>query len=227
MPWPQTLLTFCAASCIATCAQAQDYVETSGLLDDDAFYRLVACGALPGQDCAKPMLRWQENRPIRVHLSRIDRAFLGGKKKRAQAALVRAVKHINAAQAAIRIEETQNTKDADIRVYFLDTDGTTPITGTGIEGVDGTTVRGAKVLVWSKSKTGQIDRARILFGTRLSIRHYESAMLEELIQALGLLTDIRNPAYDAVSIFSQDSNSAKTLGPQDIMALRRHYPIQE
>lgn len=52
-------------------------------------------------------------------------------------------------------------------------------------------------------------------------------MLEEITQALGFMTDIRNPAYDGVSVFSEDSNAAKTLGPQDIMALRRHYPPQE
>jgi hypothetical protein len=71
--------------------------------------------------------------------------------------------------------------------------------------------------------TGHIRRVAIVFSTTLDIRAYESVMLEELTQAMGLMTDIRNPYYDAISVFSQDANIAKRLGEQDIMALRRHY----
>jgi hypothetical protein len=201
-----------------------DYVETSGLLDDDSFYRLVSCGAAPKGACQQPILHWRLDRPVRVQLTRIDRAFLGGKKKRAEAALVRALQHINTSGAAISLAQVAPGAEADVEIYFIDTDGKTPIRGTGVNGLDGATVPGAKVMVWSGGPTGAIRRARIVFGTRLSIRHYESAMLEELVQALGLMTDIKNPLYDGVSVFSQDSNDAKRLGPQDIMALRRHYP---
>lgn len=48
-------------------------------------------------------------------------------------------------------------------------------------------------------------------------------MLEELTQAMGLMTDIRNPYYDETSVFSQDTNASTELGEQDIMALKRHY----
>jgi hypothetical protein len=67
----------------------------------------------------------------------------------------------------------------------------------------------------------------VVFSTRLHISHYESAMIEEITQALGLLTDIRTPVYEGVSVFSQDSNAAKDFGPQDIYTLLRHYPPQE
>lgn len=51
-------------------------------------------------------------------------------------------------------------------------------------------------------------------------------MLEEITQALGLITDIQNPYYRNRSIMSQDSdNSLKTLGEQDKLALMRHYPL--
>ena len=79
------------------------------------------------------------------------------------------------------------------------------------------------MLVWANRDTRAIARAAVVFGTRMPIRQYKSAMLEEITQALGLLTDIRNLHYEGVSVFSQDSNDAKTLGLQDIMALRRHY----
>jgi hypothetical protein len=41
------------------------------------------------------------------------------------------------------------------------------------------------------------------------------------------MTDIRNPAYDGVSVFSEDSNAVLRLGPRDKEALRRHYPPEE
>ena len=203
---------------------AQDYVESDGWLSDDDFYRLVACAAPPGDRCVKPMLHWSDERPVRVRIASMDRAFLGGKTKRAEAALARAVQYINAAGAGIRVEQVGPASEADISIHFLDTDGSKPLARTGIDGADGTTVTGARVIVWSRSDTKTILRATILFGTRLHIQHYESAMLEEVTQALGLLTDIRNPVYEGVSIFSQDSNDTKQFSPQDVMALRRHYP---
>lgn len=208
-------------------AAAEDFIVTEGMLSDDDFYRLVACGAEPGGDCTKPILHWKTERPLRVALEYMDPAFLGGRQARARAAIVRAVQYINRAGAAISMQEVPGGTEADIRVYFVDTDGEGPVAGTGIEGVDGAVVTGARVTVWSRRDTRTIREAQVIFGTRLHISHYESAMIEELTQALGLLTDIRNPAYEGVSIFSQDSNASKDLGPQDLMALRRHYPPKD
>ncbi len=203
---------------------AEDFVVSDGLLSDDDFYRLVACAAPPGEACRKSFVRWPTDTPIRVQMTRIDRAFLGGRQKRAHAALKRAIQYINRVDSAIALSEVPDGAEADIRIFLIDTDGAAPIQGTGVKGVDGSTVTGARVIVWSRSDTQVIQRAQIIFGTKLHIRHYESAMIEELTQALGLLTDIRNPAYLGQSVFSQDDNNSKDLGPQDIMALRRHYP---
>lgn len=209
---------------------AQDYVVSEGWLSDEDFYRLVACAAPPGDPCARPMLHWpaknRDRRTVTVRIDTIEDAFLGGKRKRAFAALERAVQYINAAGANISVARTE-ADSADVLIHFLDTDGRAPLQGTGIDGADGLTVTGARVVIWSRSDTHEIQRAMILFGTRLHIRHYESAMLEELTQALGLMTDIRNPVYEGVSIFSQDSNDTKQFSQQDLMVLRRHYPVQE
>lgn len=213
--------------CTVPAAATPDFVVSEGLLSDDDFYRLVACGAEPGGTCTKPLLFWRTERPLRVALEYVDQAFLGGRQARARAAIVRAVQYINRAGAGITLAEVPPGSEADIRVYFVDTDGAGPVSGTGIEGVDGAVVTGARVTVWSLRDTRTIRKAQVVFGTRLHISHYESAMIEELTQALGLLTDIRNPAYEGVSIFSQDSNASKDLGPQDLMALRRHYPPRE
>jgi hypothetical protein len=212
---------------LGAAAPAQDYVVTEGPLSDEDFYRLVACAAPPGGACTKPLLHWRLDRPLRVSLEHVDRAFLGGRQARARAAITRAVQYINRAGAGIALEQVAPGGVADIRVYFVDTDGDRPVMGTGIEGVDGALVTGARVTVWSRRDTRTIRAAQVIFGTRLDISHYESAMIEELTQALGLLTDIRNPDYEGVSIFSQDSNASKDLGPQDLMALRRHYPPKD
>ncbi|SDN47445.1 Protein of unknown function [Lutimaribacter pacificus] len=211
---------------LALPAQAGEYVATTGLLTDDDFYRLVACGAAPGGACTKPLIRWDTLSPLRVAIARIDRAYLGGRQMRARAALIRAVQYLNDAGAGLRLVITDDPGHAHIRIYLLDTDGSTPVSGSGLDTIEGATIRGATVRVWWTNRH-EITRAIIAFSTNLSIRQYESAMLEEVTQALGFMTDIRNPAYDGVSVFSEDSNAAKTLGPQDIMALRRHYPMQE
>ncbi|MCM2560641.1 DUF2927 domain-containing protein [Lutimaribacter sp. EGI FJ00014] len=205
-------------------AQATEFVQTEGRLNDDDFYRLVACGAAPDRPCTKPELRWQTRSPLRVALTRIDRAFLGGKQMRARAALIRALQYLNDAGAGFRLVQTDEPEIADIRIYLLDTDGSAPIENSGIEGIDGATIRGATVRIWWDTETRHITRATIVFSTNLPIAQYESAMLEEVTQALGFMTDIRNSAYDGLSIFSEDRNASKQLGPQDIMVLRRHYP---
>ena len=202
----------------------EDFVATEGLLSDDDFYRLIACGAPPDGPCSKPFLRWPGKAAVRVRIASIDPVFLGGKQQRARAALIRAVQYINGAGAGIQVERVASDAPADIDIYLLDTDGSESLQDTGIDGADGARVTGARVMVWAGNTSGDIKRAKILFGTRLHIRHYESAMLEELTQALGLLTDIRNSAYESLSVFSQDSNDAKTFGDQDLMVLRRHYP---
>lgn len=205
-------------------APADDFITTSGRLGDDDFYRLVACAAPPGEPCGKPFLHWTTDRPLLVQLTSIDDAFLGGRKKRAEAALVRALQYLNDVGMGLELRQVPPGDKADIRIHFLDTDGSAPLADTGIDGADGATVTGARVIVWSERATGAIRKATILFGTRLHISQYESAMLEEVTQALGLLTDIRNPLYEGVSIFSQDSNATKQFSEQDRMALRRHYP---
>ena len=221
----RSLLCLLLAGTVATTATAQesDFVTTDGKLSDEDFYRLVACGAAPGAECTKPLIRWRLQRPVRVSLARIDPAFLGGRQNRARAAITRAVQYLNEAEFGLQLEVVPPAAPADIRVFLVDTDGETAIAGSGEDWMDGLSVRGARVLVWADRERGEIARAAVILGTRMQMRQYESAMIEEITQALGMLTDIRNPFYEGMSVFSQDSNDARRLGPQDIMALRRHY----
>jgi hypothetical protein len=73
---------------------------------------------------------------------------------------------------------------------------------------------------------GEILAAAIVMSTTLGIGSYEGVILEELTQALGLMTDIKSPAYVGVSVLSQDGNRVTRLGQQDKVALRLHYPLK-
>lgn len=204
-------------------AGAQDYIEAPGRLSDEDFYRAVACAAPPGGDCQKPFVRWDASRPIRVALRQIDDAYLGRPKLRAGAALERALQALNGADAGFRLARVGSTDPAEIEIFFLDIERGQPIAGTGIKGVDGARLGGASTRVLFNHDSGFITRAAVVFSTTLETRAYESVMLEELTQSLGLMTDIKSPAYRGISVLDQETNAATDLAPQDITALRRHY----
>ena len=195
-------------------------MDSTGPLSDTAFYRLIACAAPPDGACAKPFYRWDKT-TLTVGITQRAPAFLGGKIKRAEASVVRALQHLNAVGMGLTLRLSDDTPD--ITIHLLDVargQEITTRTGTLLNGrimanaitaldVDGTTIKGAT----------------IGFSNTITIRQYESVMLEEITQALGLITDIQNPHYRSRSILSQNAdNSLKTLGEQDRMALIRHYP---
>ncbi|MEP5152155.1 DUF2927 domain-containing protein [Planktotalea sp.] len=202
-------------------ANAQEYLSATKALSNDDFYNLVACAAPPDGTCAKPLVRWDRTE-LTIGITRMDKIYLGGKKKRAEAALVRAIQEINAAGSAIQL--TQSEDNPDIPILFLDMPARLNIENSGFPNLDGTPISGAGVRVMAKD--GIIQNAVIIFTRDMQRRAYESALLEEVIQGLGLLTDIGGPYYETRSIFSQTSNALTKLGPQDIMALGRHYPTR-
>jgi len=208
-----------ALALLAGSAQAQDYVQSEGPLSDTAFYRLVACAAPPDGPCAKPFYRWIKPE-ITVGITTRSRAFLGGKLKRAEASVTRAIQYLGDVGMGITLSPAQTTPD--IAIHLLDTPRGTKISGTDTL-LDGHTMANAITTLDISGST--ISKAYIGFSNTLTIRQYESVMLEEITQALGLITDIENPYYNSRSIFSQSAdNSLKTLGQQDRMALTRHYP---
>ena len=79
----------------------------------------------------------------------------------------------------------------------------------------------ARVALRSRGCT--ILSAAIAISQEIRRREIASVVLEELVQALGLPTDIDSPAYTR-SIFSEADNATVWLRGQDAAALRRHYP---
>jgi hypothetical protein len=202
---------------------AQGSVEARGILSDDDFYRLVACAASPGEACPAPMLRWEVNRPIRVALRRIDAAFIGRRAKVADAALALGLRQLNALKAGFRLARVPAGEIAEIEVFFLDIPPGTPISGTGIDGVDGMPLDGASAFVMADLESGHIEDAAIVVSSALETEAFGPAMLTQLFRAMGLTTRIAGSAYSGVSVLGEQDKTAKALGLQDIMALRRHY----
>ncbi len=189
-------------------------------MEDTAFYRLVACAAPPEGNCAKPFYKWDKT-DITVGIVQRAPAFLGGKLKRAEASVVRAIQRLNATGMGItlRLDEV----DPDITIHLLDITRGQEITESSLPLLNGRTMANAITALDVEGTT--IRGAIIGFSNSMTIRQYESVMLEEITQALGLITDIQNPYYRSRSILSQNAdNSLKILGKQDRMALIRHYP---
>ncbi|MEM9581418.1 MAG: hypothetical protein AAF891_12110 [Pseudomonadota bacterium] len=210
-----------AILCLQHPLAAQEFVTAPGQLNDEDFYRIVACAAPPGGTCQKQMIRWRQN-ALTVGITRLDPAFLGGKKKRADVALDLAIDEINAAGAGIRL--VRDDVDPDIPLLFLDMPARSTLRDTGIDVLDGTPISAAGVRVFARD--GVILKSVILVTRGLEKRAYESVILEEITQGLGLMTDIGGTFYESRSIFSQSSNALKKLGLQDRMALGRHYPAR-
>lgn len=115
------------------------------------------------------------------------------------------------------------TQTPDITIHLLDIGRGQTITGSTAPLLNGLTM--ANAITALEVEGGTITGAVIGFSNSMRIRQYESVMLEEITQALGLITDIQNPYYTTRSIVSQNAdNSLITLGVQDKMALKRHYP---
>ncbi len=209
----------------ATAAAAQDYITVVGPLDDDAFYRLVACAAPPDAACADPMVRWRpaDALDLRVAITQVAPVFSAELLRAFDKALGAAITEINASGAALHLRRVAADADPQITLHLLAITHGQRISGTGLSPLDGTRIEAALVQVWWDRST-QLTRAAIVFPRDVEGAGLRSIMLEELTQGLGLLTDIDSRWYERRSILSETSNEMIRLGPQAIMALRRPYP---
>jgi hypothetical protein len=202
--------------------RAQEFIAVPDLISDEAFYRLVACAAPPGGECAKPLIRWPENqrRSLRVGIAQTAPLFPDYKLDLIDRAIDAAINEVNGAGADLFLERVFEG-DIDIPFFLIPAPQGGTVTGTGIADLDGEPIAIARVALRSRGST--IQSAAIAISMDVRRREIASVVLEELVQALGLPTDIASPAY-ARSIFAEDGNSTVWLRGQDAAALRRHYP---
>ena len=64
---------FLAPILMLSAAYATEFVEVEGLLDDESFYRAVACGAEPEGVCARPFARWPADSAQKLTRPKPDR----------------------------------------------------------------------------------------------------------------------------------------------------------
>jgi hypothetical protein len=221
--WRAVLMAFLLGlSWLPRPAVAQEYIAVPDFISDEAFYRLVACAAPPGGDCAKPLVRWPEDRRLRlrVGIAKIDAGFLSYRLDVVDRAVDRAIDEINGAGAHLFLERAFEGP-FDVPIYLVDAPQGGAIDGTGVPELDGTSIAIGRIAL--RSRGGEITGASIAISADIKRREIASVVLEELVQAMGLVTDVLSPAY-ADSIFAEDSNSVTRLNGQDAAALRRHYP---
>ena len=209
---------------LATPATAQEFIDVPGPLNDEAFYRAVACAAAPGETCRKPFLRWPEARrgAITVVLRPLPEGTRDGWRALYEEGLETAIAEVNGLGAGISLRRV--SASGDIRVHIIDTDPGSVIRDTGVRGLDGTVLPLGRVTL--RAREGVIQDALIAVSLRARRHEVASVILEELVQSLGLMTDIRSPAYRRLSLFSEDGNSVTRIEGQDAMALRRHYETE-
>ena len=212
-------LLFCLAS---TAASAQEFIAVPDMISDEDFYRLVACAAPPGGTCAKPFIRWPMTRraDLRIGIADVAPSFPSYKLDLIDRAIDAAIAEINATGADVHLTRAYEGT-VDIPFYLIPTPQGARITGTSIAELDGSEMAIARVAL--RSRGGTILSAAIAISQDIRRREIASVVLEELVQALGLPTDIDSPAYTS-SIFSEADNATVRLRGQDAAALRRHYP---
>ncbi|WP_299963417.1 DUF2927 domain-containing protein [uncultured Roseobacter sp.] len=211
---------------VGTGASADDFVSVpEGPLSDKDFYRLVACSASPKAACKDRIVRWPvvAAADLTVGIVAIDPDFPRSSRALIRRALSTAIAEINAAGAGLTLRLAPVGARPDIAVHLLGLEETDVIDGSIDPDLAGGEMGAGYVYVWWNGR-GEITRAIIAFARDIHPDDIRSIALEELVQATGLLTDIDNPWYRRRSIFSQDSNEVTRLQPQDLMALRRHYP---
>ena len=202
-------------------ASAEDFVLTKGPLGDAAFYRLVTCGRPPGGTCRLPPRRWPDDLARDLAVSRlpdIDPVTVAVSAQ-VDAALTQAIAQINGVGAGIRLHRTPDNAPAPIRLSIRSPGTIALIT----RGQDSDAPPSGMVLI-APVPADRITDATILISSDIPLTQIASVVLEELVQSLGLVFDIENPAYARRSIFAQSASGVTILAGQDAMALRLHYP---
>jgi hypothetical protein len=185
---------------------AQEFIAVPDLISDEAFYRLVACAAPPGGECAKPFIRWPTERRLRlrVGIAQIAEEFAGYRLDLVDRSVDRAIAEINGAGAHLYLERAFEGP-FDVPIYLVDAPQGGEIAGTGVADLDGSSISIGRVAL--RSRGDEITGAAIAISGDIQRREIASVVLEELVQAMGLVTDVVSPAYSG-SIFSENDNSA-------------------
>lgn len=213
------------AAAWASPAIADSFVELDRRVSDAAFHLAVACAAPPGEGCTEPLAAWPapQRRELTVSLDAERAARPDPRHGAVGQALDAAIRQINRLGADIRLVRVADGSPAAIMLWDSDILEGQPIVlpEAGMDGAH--LMEGARVeILWDADRW--ITEATIVIAGDLSPSDFRSVILEELVQSLGLLTDITGSAYADTSIFSETSNAVTRLSGQDAAVIRLHYP---
>ncbi len=203
-------------------ASAFDGVVVGGLLSDEDFFRAATCGAAPGQDCVQDPVIWPKSNltltilPYEVQVSAVMSLLLS-------TSVDYALLQINRAGSGLTITRVPGP-EADIQVTLTDAEEGSQMPDLPGVSAPGEMGVGYTSLWWDD--TNRITAASILISHQIRPTEVVSVVLEEIFQATGPLFDIDSPAYEGVSILSQNSNATVSIADQDARLLRRLYPPQ-
>ena len=218
------MIRWLAAFLLATPLTAQEYIVTSGPLTDAEFYGIVSCARVPGLGCNEAVVHWNEP-VVTVAFAPVPVTYPPELAREMTRVLDTSISQINSAAPGLNVRRVAKYQTSHIRLYLQPIRTGDAIRGTGYPGLDGVPIGAAQVQIfWDQDRN--LTEAAIVFAADIAIDQAGPIMLEELTQAMGLMTDIRNPYYETRSVFSEDSNSVSKLGVQDRAALRFHYPAQ-
>lgn len=204
---------------------AQEYVTAKGKLSDEDFYRLVACAAPPGGSCQKRFVRWSKRdaQRLSIRVVQTDNGYPARVATKVSAMLEEILAEINGTGANLSLSLGPQGATPDIRIFLLDLPRTADVAGTGLPWFDGNPLQLARFQMGWRDD-GTIIECAIALSRDVRIAEVRRVLIEEITQCLGFVTDIGGSYYETRSVFSETGNAANTLKPQDIKALRRHYP---
>lgn len=228
--WLRAFLAVLAVAGLAAVSSApvvaQDYVITKGKLSDRDFYRLIACAAPPGGQCQKPALKWPASKANRltIGLIRIDEGFPQRNVGGVQAALANTIQQINSVGAGVRLLQISSGKP-DISIVLSPTlENLSGRKSSKFSDLIDSFAATAMARVFTKPNSATIQRAEVVITGKVPRSDLKSVVLEEVVQSLGLMTDIHNKYYNRRSIFSEVGSRVTRLKGQDAKAVLFHYP---
>lgn len=222
-----SLRALCAGLLLLSVAPARaEFVDLPGPVSLIEFYAAVSCGAPPGGSCQIAHRRWppgkSQNLTVRVMQIQSDVPMELG--QNLTSAVSQAITEINrAAPITLRLHHDPMTPDPDIAIYIIAKTPGNRVTGTGLPHLDGQSIANAKVIV--RSQNSRIQKAWVLLTQTLTPDTALSVALEELVQSLGFLFDVRGPAHAGRSIFDEDGSLVTRLDGQDAAVLSVKYPF--
>jgi hypothetical protein len=131
-----------------------------------------------------------------VGIAQISEEFAGYRLDLVDRSVDRAIAEINGAGAHLYLERAYEGP-FDIPIYLVDAPQGGEIAGTGVADLDGSSISIGRVAL--RSRGDEITGAAIAISGDIQRREIASVVLEELVQAMGLVTDVVSPAYSARS----------------------------